>query len=45
VLDWQSFIKRQGELGCCEQCGKPLNQLRPIEKELDIAIFNFSIMH
>lgn len=44
VLDWQSFIKRQGELGCCEQCGKPLNQLRPIEKEIDIATFNFSIM-
>ncbi len=45
ILDWQSFIKRQGALGCCEQCGKILNQLRPIEKEMDIAVINSSIMH
>ena len=45
VLDWQSFIKKQGAVACCEQCGKPLKQLRPIEKEIDIAVFNLSTMH
>lgn len=45
VPDWQSFIKKQGELACCKQCGKTLNQLRPIEKEMNIAVFNVTTVH
>ena len=45
VLDWQSFIEKQGELAICRECGKILNQLRPIEKEMNIAVFNLSTVH
>jgi hypothetical protein len=45
VLDWQSFVNRQGEFSCCKQCGKTLNQLRPIEKVMNIAEFNVSSVH
>ncbi len=45
VLDWQSFVKRQGGFACCKQCGKILNQLRPIETEIAIAVFNITTVH
>lgn len=45
VLDWQSFVKRQGAVACCKQCGKILNQLRPLEKEINIALINSSTVH
>lgn len=45
VLDWQSFIKRQGVVGCCKKCGKTLNQLSPLEKEMNIAALNASSIH
>jgi len=43
TLDWESFLEKQGELACCEQCGKPLNQLR--ERKEKVPAENFSIMH
>jgi hypothetical protein len=45
VLDWQSFVKRQGAVACCKQCGKILNQLRPLEKEMNLAVINSSTVH
>jgi len=45
VLDWQSFVKRQGAVACCKQCGKTLNQLRPLEKEMNLAVINASTVH
>ncbi len=45
VLDWQSFVKRQGAVACCKQCGKTLNQLSPLEKEMNIAVINASTVH
>lgn len=45
VFNWESFLNKQGDLACCEQCGKPLNQLRPIDNEVNIAAKNFPVMH
>ena len=45
VFNWERFMEKQGNLAYCEQCGKPLNQLKSIIKEVDIAVLNFSIMH
>ncbi len=45
VLDWQSFVKRQGAVACCKQCGKTLNQLRPIDQEMSKAVFKTSTVH
>jgi len=45
ALDWQSFVKRQGAVACCKQCGKTLNQLSPLEKEMSLAVINSSTVH
>jgi hypothetical protein len=36
---------KQGKVACCAECGKPLNQLRAIESEVNLGSLNFSIMH
>lgn len=30
ALDWQSFMESSQSIACCETCGKPLTQLRPL---------------
>jgi hypothetical protein len=44
-FDWQAFMGKQGKAPCCVECGKPLNQLRAIESEVNLGSLNFSIMH
>jgi len=44
-FNWQEFIGNQGKSACCVECGKPLNQLRAIEREVYLAELKFSTMH